>query len=89
MDGKNRLKHVERLTEINRLGNVASLWLYCANILAMHGPVSVKFKIAVIVFTVGLYGANFNSFQTRYTHLTSPRQRYVFVCGSFPVRTSA
>ena len=35
---KNRLKHVERLTEINILWNVASCWLYSANILAMHGP---------------------------------------------------
>ena len=28
---KNRLKHVERLTEINKLWNVASCWLYSAN----------------------------------------------------------
>jgi len=27
---KNRLKHVERLTEINKLWNVASCWLYSA-----------------------------------------------------------
>jgi len=27
---KNRLKHVERITEINKLRNVASYWLYCA-----------------------------------------------------------
>ena len=27
---KNRLKHVERLTEINKLRNVASCWLYSA-----------------------------------------------------------
>jgi len=31
MDGKNRLKHVQRLTEINKLWNVASCWLYSAN----------------------------------------------------------
>jgi len=30
---KNRLKHVERLTEINKLWNFASCWLYTANIL--------------------------------------------------------
>jgi len=42
MDGKTRLKHVERLTEINILWNFASCWLYCANILAMHGPVNVE-----------------------------------------------
>jgi hypothetical protein len=42
MDGKNRLKHVERLTEIKKLRNVVSCWLYCANILAMDGPVNVK-----------------------------------------------
>ena len=29
---KNRLKHVERLTEINKLWNVASCWLYTANV---------------------------------------------------------
>jgi len=28
MDGKTRLKHVERLTEINKLRNFASCWLY-------------------------------------------------------------
>jgi len=30
--GKNRLKHVQRLTETNKLWNVAACWLYCANI---------------------------------------------------------
>ena len=39
---KNRLKHVECLTEINKLWNVASCWLYSANILAMHGHINVK-----------------------------------------------
>jgi len=33
---KNRLKHVKKLW------NVASCWLYCANILAVHGPMIVK-----------------------------------------------
>jgi len=28
---KNRLKHAERLTEINKLWNIASCWLYSAN----------------------------------------------------------
>ena len=41
---KNHLKHVEHLTEINKLRNVASCWLYTANILAMHGPMNVKFR---------------------------------------------
>jgi len=41
-DGKNCLKHVERLTEINKLRTVASCWLYSENILAMHGPMNVK-----------------------------------------------
>ena len=31
MDGKKSLKHVERLTEINKLRYVASCWLYCRN----------------------------------------------------------
>jgi len=39
---KARLKHVEHLTEINKLRNVASFWLYSANILATHGLMSVK-----------------------------------------------
>jgi hypothetical protein len=28
---KNHLKHVQSLTEINKLWNIASCWLYCAN----------------------------------------------------------
>ena len=40
---KNRLKHVERFTEINKLWNVASFRLYAAKILAMHEYVNVKF----------------------------------------------
>ena len=39
---KNRLKHLELLTEINKLWNVASCWLYSKNILATHGPMNVK-----------------------------------------------
>ena len=31
MDGKTRLKHIQRLTEINKLWNVAFCWLYPAN----------------------------------------------------------
>jgi len=31
MDGKTRLKHVERLTEINKIRNVASCWFYSEN----------------------------------------------------------
>ena len=41
---KNRLKHVKRCTEINRLWNVASCWLHSANILATHGPVNVLIR---------------------------------------------
>ena len=41
---KTRPKHVERFTEINKLWNVVSCWLYSANILAMHGPMNVKSK---------------------------------------------
>jgi len=39
---KKRLKHIEHLTEINKLRNTASCWLYSENILAMHGPRNVK-----------------------------------------------
>ena len=41
---KNCLKHVGRLTEINKFWNVASCWLYSKNILAMHGPMNVTFR---------------------------------------------
>ena len=41
---KTRLKHVERLTEINKLWNFATCWLYSANILAIHGPMDVRIK---------------------------------------------
>jgi len=46
---KTRLKHVQRLTEINKLWNIASCWLYFANILAMHGPMHVK--LAFVYFS--------------------------------------
>ena len=39
---KNWLKRVQHLTEINKLRNIASCWLYSANISAMHGPMKVK-----------------------------------------------
>ena len=42
---KDRLKHVERLTEINNLRNLASCWLYSAIILAMHGPMNVYLNV--------------------------------------------
>jgi len=40
---KNCLKHVECLTEINKLRNMAYYWLYSENIEAMHGPLNVKY----------------------------------------------
>ena len=70
MDGKPRLKHVERFTEINKLRNVASCWFYSENILAMHGAMNGKFKSTIILFTVRY----FNSLQTKYTHLTRSKQ---------------
>ena len=45
---KNRLKHVQRLTEINKLRNVASCWLYSANILTMHGLMNVKLWFSLL-----------------------------------------
>jgi len=44
MGEKNRLKHVELLTEKNKLRNVASCWLYSANILVIHGHMNIKSK---------------------------------------------
>ena len=49
---KNHLKHVERLTEIDKLRKVASCWLYSENILAMHGPKNVKFTGNRLMSTV-------------------------------------
>ena len=43
------LKHVQRLTEINKPRNAASSWLYSANILAMHGPMNVRKKRSTYV----------------------------------------
>jgi len=45
---KNRLKHVERLRETNKLWNFGPCWLYSANILAMHGRINVKPKVRVL-----------------------------------------
>ena len=42
---KNRLKYAERVTEVNKLWNVASCWLYCANVLAMHVHMNVKYVV--------------------------------------------
>ena len=52
MDGKKHLKHVQRLTEINKLWNAASNWLYSANILAMHWPMNDKFRKVSYCFVV-------------------------------------
>jgi hypothetical protein len=42
-DGRrNRLKHVERFIEINKLRNVVSCWLHFGNILKMHGLMNIK-----------------------------------------------
>ena len=49
---KNCLNHVERLTEINKFWNAASCWLYSANVLAMHGPMIVKWRILFITHTL-------------------------------------
>ena len=40
---KNRLKHVQRLKEKNKLWKIASCCLNSVNILAMHGHMNVKF----------------------------------------------
>ena len=45
MHGKPVLKHVERFTEINKLSNVASCWLYFGNIVAMRGSMNVRCNI--------------------------------------------
>ena len=52
-DGRrNRLKHVENFTEINKLYNFASCWLYTylkKKTFAMLEPMNVKFKIETSV----------------------------------------
>ena len=42
---KTRLKHVERLTEINKLWNFATCWLYSENNLDLIGLVFMKINI--------------------------------------------
>jgi hypothetical protein len=45
-DGRrNRLKHVEHFSEINKLKNVAFCWSHFGNILKMHGTMNIKFII--------------------------------------------
>jgi len=59
MDGKNCLKHAQRLTEINKLWNVASCWLYSVNILTIHGPINVKLiYISLLITVVGVVEAS-------------------------------
>ena len=47
---KNRLKHVERLTEINKLRNVAFCWLYCANTLFYNNSTPTICKERPLIF---------------------------------------
>jgi len=49
---KNRLKHVERLTEINKSWNAASCWLCSANIITTH---FVKTQYSVLSYIQILY----------------------------------
>jgi len=57
---KNLLKHVELLTEINKMWNVASCWLYSANILAMHRRRNIKcYPISVAEFIIKTVVSNF------------------------------
>jgi len=49
---KTHLNHAERLTEKNKLRNVASCWLYSAHILAMHGHMNVKLHILLLVCVI-------------------------------------
>ena len=46
---KNCLKHVERLTEINKLWNVASCWLYSANILQQYTHIRLVVSTVICV----------------------------------------
>ena len=49
-DGRRkRLKHAEHFTEINKLCNVASCWLYLKKTFAMHGTMNVKFQFTLYV----------------------------------------
>jgi len=49
---KTHMKHVERLTEINKLWNVASCWLYSMNIITTH---FVKTQYSVLQYRQILY----------------------------------
>jgi len=78
---KTRLKHVQRLTEINKLWNVAFCWLCSANILAMHGPTDVKFALTstsqFIYFCKTLYMFQTGFPSIRSTELHIQRQAFV------------
>ena len=51
---------VQRLTEINKLWNVASCWLYSVNIFAIHGHMNVK---SLIFRSLSMNPANYRQFQ--------------------------
>jgi len=70
---KNCLKHVERLTEINKLWNVASCWLYSVNILALHGPMNVKSREGV---EICLY--DFFNLETRWLLVVNATSRPLY-----------
>jgi len=61
---KNSLKHVQRLTEINKLWNVASCWLYSANILTMHRLMNVE----VVQYPYGVPRISLSSYNEGHTH---------------------
>jgi len=67
VDGrKNRLKHVERLTEINKLRKVASFWLYSANIFVIHGSLNVKLYGHVTLYNLSCWDLRWISHSVRW-----------------------
>ena len=52
---KNFLKHVERLTEINKLWNVASSWLYAANDFNVFNIWELRFTFDMAHVTYNFY----------------------------------
>ena len=79
-DGRKiRLKHVERLTEINKLWNVTSCWLYSANILAMHGHMNVKWNNVCLQLNMYLFYTIIGRAKTADFHIL-PLNLHIILC---------
>ena len=70
---KNRLKHLERFTEINKLRNVISCWLYSVNKLAIlkYKPLKNKIQLDATYFCIMLGSTCFGHHYAHRQELTT------------------